>query len=61
MNISNPGLPVALSNLASVGVYITAAMLARWMPSYFDQVKTDPWTFVGVIMIVVGASIISLR
>src|SRR4051812_14969498 len=35
----NPGLPVAMSNVASVGVFLVAALLSRWAPSYFSSVK----------------------
>ena len=57
----NPGLPVAIANVASVGVFIVAALLAKWMPDYFDHVKTDPWAFLGIFLTIIGATLISIR
>jgi len=57
----NPGLPVAIANVASVGVFLAAALLSRWLPSYFNSVKTDGWAFLGVVLTVIGASLIAIR
>ena len=57
----NPGLPVAIANVASIGVFLIAALLSRWAPSYFNSVKTDGWSFLGVILTVIGASLIAIR
>jgi drug/metabolite transporter superfamily protein YnfA len=57
----NPGLPVAIANVASVGVFLVAALLARWAPNYFDSVKTDGWSFLGVVLTVIGAALIAIR
>ncbi len=57
----NPGLPVALTNVASVGVFFAAALLFRWAPTYFSAVKTDGWSLLGVALTVLGASLIAIR
>lgn len=57
----NPGLPVALSNAASIGVFLAAALLAQWAPTYFSAVKTDGWSFLGVALTVIGAALIVIR
>ncbi|MBI2552084.1 hypothetical protein HYW17_02175 [Candidatus Uhrbacteria bacterium] len=57
----NPGLPVAIANVASVGVFLVAALLSRWAPNYFNSVKTDGWSFLGVVLAIIGASLIAIR
>jgi len=58
----NPGLPVALSNAASIGVFLAAILLYRWFPAHFDPVKTDIWwSGLGLLFTVVGVAIISIR
>ena len=57
----NPGLPVAIANVASIGVFLTAALLGRLAPRYFDPVQVDGWSLTGVILTVAGASIIAIR
>jgi drug/metabolite transporter (DMT)-like permease len=57
----NPGLPVALSNVASVGVFVVAGLLAWIMPQYFDKVKMDIWSLAGIALVIVGAAIIAIR
>jgi hypothetical protein len=57
----NPGLPVAIANAAAIGVFIAAAMLSSLLPKYFDAVKTDLWTLVGVLFTVIGTAIIAIR
>ncbi|MDO8435469.1 MAG: hypothetical protein Q7S89_02195 [bacterium] len=57
----NPGLPVAISNAASVGVFLAAALLARLMPNYFNAVKVDGVAFLGVAFVMTGVSIIAFR
>lgn len=57
----NPGLPVAIANVASIGVFLAASLLSRWAPGYFNSVKTDGWSFLGVVLTVIGASIIAIR
>jgi uncharacterized membrane protein AbrB (regulator of aidB expression) len=59
----NPGLPVAIGNGASVVVFLVAILLSRWAPSssYFNPVEADPWSFLGVLLTVIGASIIAIR
>lgn len=57
----NPGLPVAIANVASVGVFLVAILLSRWAPNYFNAVKTDGWSFLGVVLTVIGAALIAVR
>ena len=57
----NPGLPVAITGAASVGVFIVAALLSRCAPGYFDSVKTDGWSLLGVILTIAGTSLIAIR
>lgn len=57
----NPGLPVALANVASIGVFLMSILLARWLPAYFNSVKFDAWSAVGVVLTIAGASIIAIR
>ena len=60
-NAPNPGLPLVLLNITNVGVYLIAAPLSRWLPSYFSTVKIDMYTFFGVVLVTVGASMIAVR
>lgn len=57
----NPGLPVAIANAASVGVFLVAALLAKSAPASFPAVKADGWSFLGVVLTVIGAAIIAIR
>ena len=57
----NPGLPLIFLNLTNIGVYLVAAPLSRWLPDYFNTVKIDVWTFFGVMLVTIGASIIAIR
>lgn len=57
----NPGTPVAIANVASVGVFIAAALLARWLPQYFQQGRFDLWTLIGIAMTVGGIAIIVMK
>ena len=61
VNAPNPGLPLVFLNITNVGVYLIAAPLSRWLPNYFNTVKIDMWTFLGVVLVTVGASIIAIR
>ena len=57
----NPGLPVAIANVASVGVFFVAALLSRWAPAHFNPVKVDGWSLLGLVFTIMGASIIAIR
>lgn len=57
----NPGLPVAIANVASVGVFLAAGLLSWLAPKYFGYVKTDILAFLGVVLTVIGASLIAIR
>lgn len=57
----NPGLPVAIASAASVGVFLVGALLSVWLPRYFDSVKVDAWSLIGLVLTITGVSIISIR
>lgn len=57
----NPGIPVAIANVASVGVFLAGALLFRLFPNSFNSVKIDPWTLFGIILTIIGTSIIGIR
>lgn len=58
----NPGLPVVISNGgASMGVFLVAALLAYLLPTYFNPVKVDFQSFLGIVLTVMGISLIALR
>lgn len=57
----NPGLPVSIVNTASVIAFIFAPALGALLPKYFDQVKFDVYHFTGIILTVVGISLIALK
>lgn len=59
--VSNPGLPIAITNLVSVGVFLLVPVLARFAPKFFDPVRIDPVAFLGVVLCVVGASLVAIR
>lgn len=58
---SNPGLPLAVTNTSSVGMFLASVLLARLAPTHFPAVKNDPWSFVGVCLAVLGVSIVAIR
>lgn len=57
----NPGLPVAISNMASVVVFLASVPLSRWSPDRFNAAKTDGWSLLGVMFTVIGAALIAVR
>ena len=57
----NPGLPVAIANTASVGVFLLAALLSRFFPNYFSPVKVDITALMGIFLTVLGISLIAIR
>ncbi|MBI2039398.1 MAG: hypothetical protein HYT22_03960 [Candidatus Niyogibacteria bacterium] len=57
----NPGLPLAIVNVSSVAVFVISALLARWIPDHFSPVKTDLWSATGVLLTIIGASLIAIR
>ena len=61
INAPNPGLPLALVNVASVGVFFAAALLARWAPNYFNEAKIDGWALLGLTFTVIGVALIAIR
>ena len=57
----NPGLPIAIANASSVGVFLASAALSRLVPRYFAPVTFDPLALLGVVLSLVGTSLIALR
>jgi hypothetical protein len=57
----NPGLPIAVANAASLGVFFAAAILAHFAPRWFASVKMDGVSFLGVIVTLIGTSLIAWR
>lgn len=57
----NDSFPVALTNVAGVGVFLAAALLSKWAPVYFREVRADGWSFLGVALTVIGAALIVIR
>lgn len=57
----NPGLPIAISDWASVGVLVVALMLGKVFPGFFPEGKIDLWQLIGVLLTVAGVSIIAIR
>jgi len=57
----NPGLALSIANAANVGVFLAAFALSLWAPSYFNSAKFDSWSFLGVMLVVVGVSIVVIR
>jgi drug/metabolite transporter (DMT)-like permease len=57
----NPGLPVAIVNATSIGVFLAAGLLSKLAPNYFNSEKIDAWSLFGIILTIVGTSIIAIR
>lgn len=57
----NPGLPVAIANGAAIGTFLGAVLLSRWFPAYFDSVRGDLRTFLGIVLTVFGGALIVIR
>ncbi|KKW43902.1 MAG: hypothetical protein UY97_C0001G0073 [Parcubacteria group bacterium GW2011_GWB1_57_6] len=57
----NPGLPMAFVNSASVIAFMLAPVLGILLPRYFDQARFDIYQFVGIVLTVVGISLIMLK
>ncbi len=55
----NPGLPVAITNTASIGVFLAAALFSRWAPNYFSSAKIDVSALLGVVLTMIGISLIA--
>lgn len=60
-NTPNPGLPVAIANAASVFVFLFSILLSKWLPGYFKLMKLDLWALAGIVLTVIGISIIAVR
>ena len=56
----NPGLPVAIGNGASVGSFLLVILFSRLAPNYFNTAKFDGVSFLGIILTVIGITIIAL-
>lgn len=56
----NQGLPVAISSVASVGVYFVSAGLAWMFPRMFDAVKINPASIFGTLLVISGVAIVAI-
>lgn len=61
LNAPNPGLPLAIVNVTSIVVFFAAVLLFQLAPKYFNSAKIDVWSFLGVALTVIGASLIAIR
>lgn len=59
--VPNSGLPLAISNLASVGVFLASIVLGHLLPQWFERAKADPIAFLGVLLTALGVSLIAIR
>lgn len=50
----NPGLPPAIVNVSSVGIFIAAFLLWRVLPAYFPKVQFDIYHLVGMLVTIGG-------
>ncbi len=61
-NSPNPGLPIAIiSGGTSMCVFLASALLAKIVPSYFNNYKFDAWSLIGIILVIAGITIIVVR
>lgn len=57
----NAGLPVAISNVSSILVFLAAILLARLAPKYFEAATFNPYHLLGIMLALAGITIISLK
>jgi hypothetical protein len=57
----NPGIPIAISTVSSLTTFIAAVALFRFMPEYFAPAALDWKSFAGAILIIAGATLISVK
>jgi hypothetical protein len=57
----NAGLPLAIANTATVGVYLASIKLVDWFPGKFIPVKVDRWSIAGIALTIIGTTIVAIR
>ena len=57
----NAALPVAIVNSAALVVFIATILLAVFLPQYFLRVPFSSYHFFGIILIIVGVGLLSLK
>lgn len=57
----NPGLPVAIANLTSLTTFVAAILLAKLLPSHFTADPLSVKALSGIVLIVIGASLIAMK
>ncbi len=57
----NPGLPVAILNSAALLIFCTTLILAIFLPQYFAKIPFNIYHFFGIIFILAGVGLISLK
>lgn len=57
----NPGIPIAISTVSSLTTFVAAVALFRFMPEYFAPASLDWKSFAGAVLIIAGATLISVK
>ena len=57
----NPGIPIAISTVSSLTTLIAAVALFRLIPEYFAPAAFDWKSFAGAVLIIAGATLISVK
>lgn len=57
----NPGLPMAIINVATVITFLAAIGLAKVLPQWFEAAKFDWVHLGGIILTALGVALLSLR
>lgn len=58
-NAPNPGVPVAIANVACLGVFAASVLLPKVLPKYFKVVSAEPLQLFGVVLVIAGAAFIA--
>ena len=57
----NPGLPMAIINVSTVLTFFAALVLAKLLPQWFSVAKFDWIHFSGIVFVVAGVVLLSLK
>lgn len=57
----NPGLPVAISGSASLGVFLVSILLGVFFPKYFAHTDFTAPSFFGILFIIAGVALIAFK
>ena len=57
----SPGLPVAVTNIACIGMLFISPFAYRMLPQFFDKAHITATNFGGVGLIIAGTFLIALR